>query len=185
MARYVLLVLALCSPLIAWGFGKPVRLLAPHLNGTVCDGPVCVEDPETMAQATALYQAAVGRLSLLGIRFTDKPTFVYCSSTACYRSFGGGRERAIAYPFLGAVIAPESWQMYITQHELVHWFQFGELGAVATMRKPEWFREGMAYVYSEAPHSDIPEHYLPMLEQYQRWHADSSWADVLQRSKEL
>jgi|TARA_R100001509_G_scaffold44063_1_gene23955 hypothetical protein len=103
----------------------------------------------------------------------------------CYQSFGGGNERAVSYPFLGTVIAPASWQRYITQHELIHWFQFYEIGAVSTMMKPEWFREGMAYVYSGAPESDIPEHYLPMMKRYSDWHSEKSWPKVIEQAGHL
>lgn len=183
--RNLLLALVLTSPMMAWGLATPSRLLLPELNGVTCDGPVCVEEPGRMAEAAELYRSATEALSLSGISLNTKPTFVYCSSADCYHSFGGGNERAISYPYLGTVIAPASWQRYITMHELVHWFQFDEIGSVATMLKPEWYREGMAYVYSGAPQTDIPEHYLPMMDQYKAWHADRNWADVLRLAKEL
>jgi hypothetical protein len=56
------------------------------------------------------------------------------------------------------------------------------MGAISTMRKPEWFREGMAYYFSGAPGSDIPTHYLPMIEKYREWHANKSWTDVIEES---
>lgn len=183
--RNLLLALVLASPMMAWGLATPTRLLLPHLNGVVCDGPVCVEDPEQMARAAELYRNSLEALSRAKISLEARPIFVYCSSTTCYRSFGGGNERAISFPYLGTVIAPTSWQRYITMHELVHWYQFEKIGAVATMLKPEWFREGMAYVYSGAPETDIPEHYLPMMERYRQWQKGESLPEMMQRAQEL
>lgn len=180
----LLLVVALI-PTLAWSYAKPFRFILPQLNGVQCNGSVCVEDPNDMGQAIELYGSAITNVSASGIALETKPKFVYCSTTECYQSFGGGNERAISYPFLGTVIAPESWQIYITQHELVHWFQFLEIGSVSTMRKPEWFREGMAYVYSGAPESDIPEHYLPIMQRYRKWHSDKSWPEVIHQARQL
>ncbi|ATZ73325.1 hypothetical protein CWC33_06265 [Idiomarina sp. X4] len=180
------LVLILVSlPVLVWSFAKPVRLLLPHLNDMKCHNSVCVEHTKEMAKAEELYGSAFDAVSSAGIPLRSKPMFVYCSTLECYQSFGGGNERAISYPFLGTVIAPASWQSYITQHELIHWFQFSEIGAVATMMKPEWFREGMAYVYSNAPESDIPEHYLPLMERYKDWHSKKSWTEVIEQAGEL
>ena len=186
MIKKLSLVLAIVLiPALAWSYAKPLRLLLPHLTEVQCNGPVCVEDPRVMNQAIELYGSAVTKIFAADIPLRARPTFVYCSTTECYRSFGGGNERAISYPFLGTVIAPESWQRYITQHELVHWFQFYEIGPVSTMMKPEWFREGMAYVYSSAPESDIPGHYLPMMIKYNEWHSAKSWPEVIQEAGDL
>lgn len=172
-------------PVFAWLYAKPLRLFAPTMNSVHCTGSVCVENRSEMNRAVELYKSAVKSTSDSGIPFKSNPTFVYCSTRECYQSFGGGNERAMSYPFLGTIIAPESWQRHISQHELIHWFQFSEIGSVSTMMKPEWFREGMAYVYSGAPKSDIPEHYLPMMQQYLDWHSDKSWAEVIQQAENL
>jgi hypothetical protein len=164
---------------------KPLRFLTPYLSGVKCYNSVCIDDPKKLESALSLYSSAVDEIRKMGITIPHNPKFVYCTTIKCYQSFGGGRERAISFPFLGTVISPESWQAYITQHELVHWFQFSEIGAISTMRKPEWFREGMAYYFSGAPESDIPTHYLPMIEKYRKWHADKSWVEVIQESKKL
>lgn len=169
-------------PALTWLYAKPFRLLLPHLNGTQCNESVCVEDPRKMEQAIELYDSAIAEIAASDIPLKARPTFVYCSTAECYHSFGGGSERAISYPFLGTIVAPASWQGYITQHELIHWFQFSEIGAVSTMMKPEWFREGMAYVYSGAPDSDIPEHYQPMMKQYSDWHSSKSWSEVIHQA---
>lgn len=172
-------------PGLAWSFAKPIRFLLPHLNGVQCNRSVCVEDPTEMEKAIELYHSAIKAISVAGIPLRSSPIFVYCSTPECYRSFGGCNERAISYPYLGTVIGAESWQSYITKHELIHWFQFYEIGAVSTMMKPEWFREGMAYVHSGAPESDIPERYLPMMKKYRDWHAEMSWSNVIEQADQL
>ena len=186
MVKKLSLILAVALiPALAWSFAKPTRLFLPHLNGMQCNGSVCVEDTKEMEKAIELYGSAIKAISTSGVPLRSRPTFVYCSTMECYQSFGGGNERAVSYPFLGTVIAPASWQRYITQHELIHWFQFYEIGAVSTMMKPEWFREGMAYVYSGAPESDFPEHYLPMMKRYSDWHSEKSWPKVIEQAGHL
>tara|TARA_R100001129_G_scaffold175003_1_gene147781 strand:+ start:5124 stop:5726 length:603 start_codon:yes stop_codon:yes gene_type:complete len=183
--KVVLIFVVVLIPALAWSYAKPIRLLLPNLNGMQCNGAICVEDPKKIDKAADLYESAVENLAAVRISLSASPNFIYCSTAECYESFGGGSERAISYPFLGTVIAPESWQSYITQHELIHWFQFSEIGAVSTMMKPNWFREGMAYVYSGAPESDIPEHYLPMMAKYSDWHSGKSWSEVIHQAGDL
>lgn len=180
-----LVLIVVLIPTLVWLYAKPLRLLLPQLNGVQCNGSVCVDQPKRMNEAVSLYGSAITNISAVDIPMRGRPTFVYCSTVECYQSFGGGDERAISYPFLGTVIAPESRQDYITQHELVHWFQFYEIGSFSTMMKPEWFREGMAFVYSGAPESDIPKHYLPMMAKYKQWHATKSWSEVIQSAEDL
>lgn len=186
MVKKLSLILAVALiPALAWSFAKPIRLFLPHLNGVQCHGSVCVQDTREMEKAIGLYGSAIKAISTADVPLQARPTFVYCSTIECYQSFGGGNERAISYPFLGTVIAPGSWQSYITQHELIHWFQFSEIGPISTMMKPKWFREGMAYVFSGAPESDIPKHYLPMMEKYRDWHSGKSWSEVLHQAGSL
>ncbi|WP_444893794.1 hypothetical protein ACJJI5_13475 [Microbulbifer sp. EKSA008] len=43
----------------------------------------------------------------------------------------------------------------------------------------------MAYLYSGAPDSDIPDHYYPMIQQYKEWHSDMEWNEVISAAREL
>lgn len=176
---------AVVALLLLWSFAKPVRLLIPELNGMYCQGAVCTDDPNRLKEVSALYAEAFDSLSVYGARLDRQPTFVYCTTEASYRSFGGGNERAISYPYLGTLIGPASWQDYITRHELVHWVQFRKLGALTTMQSPEWFREGMAYALSGAPESDIPAHYLPMIARYLDWSDGKTWPQIMRDLKNL
>jgi len=183
--KIILLSAAILILIAAFMAIKPLQFLLPTFVGVKCHNAVCIDDPNRLETAQSLYAAALQNLQSKGIATPLNPRFVYCSTAECYKAFGGGNERAISFPFLGAVIAPESWQVYITQHEFVHWLQFTELGAIATMRKQEWFREGMAYYFSDAPVADIPPHYLPMIERYQQWHGEKSWSEAITEAKNL
>lgn len=166
-------------------FIKPLKILAPEYFAIHCNQSICVEDSNRLTEAKKLYETALASLDNQGLGLNTNPRFIYCSTDKCYKYFGGGNERAISYPFLGTIIAPTSWQVYISQHELIHWTQFDNLGAISTMQKPEWFREGMAYQFSDAPSDDIPEHYLPLIKQYTDWHAEKSWQSIWQESNKL
>jgi hypothetical protein len=185
MKKRLIALVLLSLPALAWSFAKPLRLLVPEWNGVTCTRSVCSDDPARLQHAVSLYRTTLGTFRVEGRPFDHRPRFIYCTTALCYRNFGGGNERAISYPYLGTLIAPTSWQDYITRHELVHWVQFKELGAVTTMRTPVWFREGMAYALSGAPDSDIPDHYRPMIERYERWSAEKSWADIVRLSSAL
>lgn len=148
---------------------KPLRLAAPQILGLSCLERTCVEDAEDLQRAQDLVRAAVREVEVLTGQTVPPLTLVLCSTSECYKSFGGDRERAISFPWLGAVISGPDWQDYIIRHELIHWLQFDRYGAVETMSHPTWFREGMAYALSGAPDWDIPEHYQPMISRYRGW----------------
>lgn len=160
---------ALSAPPAAWALAKPVRLLAPVLNGMTCDGAVCVEEPARLAEAAALYEDALLKIAARGTPLQQRPRMAFCSTDACYRAFGGGAERAITYPWLGSLIAPTSWAPHFARHELIHALQAQELGAIGMLRKPAWFREGMAYAWSEPPPEDMPVQFAPLRAQFEAW----------------
>lgn len=167
----VFLLAALALPLTAWSFAKPVRLLLPELNDVTCSDSVCVDDAGRMLQAKSLYESAHEHVSAKLTPLADRPLMVFCSTAACYRSFGGGSERAITYPKLGSLIAPSSWSPHFARHELVHALQAQELGSIRMMRGPEWFREGMAYSVSDPPGHDMPPQFQKYRTQYEAWAA--------------
>ena len=164
-----LLVLLLALPLVTWVFAKPIRLLLPEQNGVLCADSVCVDDTERMHEARALYDSAHLHVCDKITPLKDRPLMVFCSTDACYRSFGGGPERAITYPRLGSLIAPNSWASHFTRHELVHALQAQELGAIRMMLAPAWFREGMAYSVSDPPSHDMPPQFQGYRDQYESW----------------
>lgn len=161
----------LAAPLTAWAFTKPVRLLAPEWHGLVCRDSVCVDDAAKLAQATALYEAALADVGAALGAVDGRPLMVFCSARDRYRAFGGGAERAITYPHLGSLIAPESWAPYFARRELIHVLRMQRLGAMRMLSAPAWFREGMAYSLSAPPPEDMPEAFVAWRTEYEGWAA--------------
>jgi hypothetical protein len=157
---------------------KPFRIPIAQVFGVQCIDFICYENGTDRQSVEQLYHAAANDISRLHL-LKSRPRFIFCVTSTCYRAFGGGNERAISYPFLGTVIAPDSWQPYIVKHEMVHWLQFQEFGALGTMRKPFWLREGMAYSLSAAPAWDIPQQHSKLVLQYEAWARDKEMHDIL------
>ncbi len=156
----------------------PLRLAAPGFFGAVCSDRVCAEHGADLDEAKALFAAASSAAQSRTGLAIPALNVVMCRSNECYRSFGGGTERAISFPYLGTVIAGRSWQDYIVHHELVHWLQFEHFGAFQTMGFPVWFREGMAYALSGAPDWDIPEAFKPWMAQFREWQSALPVSDI-------
>ena len=167
--KRALLVVLLALPLTAWAFAKPIRLLLPERNDVICADSVCVDDADRMREARALYDSAHSHVHNRLTPLKDRPLMVFCSTAACYRSFGSGAERAITYPKLGSLIAPSSWAPHFARHELIHALQAQELGAVRMMLGPVWFREGMAYSVSDSPSHDMPARFQVYRDQCESW----------------
>ena len=169
LLKRALFVTLLALPFTAWAFAKPIRLLLPQQNGVTCLDSVCVDDPKRMHEAAALYDLAHSYVDIKLTPLNGRPLMVFCSTANCYRSFGGGRERAITYPKLGTLIAPSSWAPHFVRHELVHALQAQKLGAVQMMLSPAWFREGMAYSVSDPPDYDMPQQFESYRDEYESW----------------
>ena len=169
-------------PVAAWGFFKPVRIVAPQLNGVACAGAVCVEDMSTLPAALQLHSEAMSNVAAKLRPLRSPPRAVFCSTRACYHSFGGGMERGVTLFALGVIIPPESWQVYIVEHELIHMLQAQELGLLGRERTPAWFKEGMPFFVSAAPAFDVPDYAQPLIAEYQAWEQrvgrDNVWAEI-------
>ena len=59
MLKKAIPLILLAVPPFAWAFVKPVRVLAPQLEGLTCVERVCVDDPARRADAVKLYQEAL------------------------------------------------------------------------------------------------------------------------------
>ena len=174
-----MLVLVLAAPLVAWAAFKPVRILAPTLNGVSCAGRVCVEDPATMPKATALQRGAMEEVARKLVPLDEAPLTVFCSTRACYRSFGGGMERGATVLDWGVILPPESWVPHIVQHEYIHMLQAQQLGLRGRERTPDWFKEGMPFLLSDPPAYDLPDYARPLVAEYRAWESrvgrDNAW----------
>ena len=176
------LLLTAAIPVAAWALFKPVRIVAPHLNGVTCNGAVCVENPSTLPAALRLHAEAMSNVAARLRPLESPPRAVFCSTRACYQSFGGGMERGAAIFNLGIIIPPDSWQIYIVEHELIHMLQAQELGLRGRERTPPWFKEGMPFFVSAPPAFDLPDYARPLVAEYQAWEQrvgrDNVWAEI-------
>jgi len=57
--RLVVGALLLAAPIAAWALVKPLRVLAPQLEGLACDEWVCIDDASRRAEAKRLYRDAL------------------------------------------------------------------------------------------------------------------------------
>ncbi len=118
------LVLLAAAPAIAWTAFKPVRILAPTLNGVTCAERVCVEERNELACARTLQHDAAAAVARKLAPLEQAPLTVFCSTRECYRSFGGGMERGATLLDWGVILPPESWiALAIVEHEYIHMLQ--------------------------------------------------------------
>ena len=171
-------VLVVAMPALAWTAFKPVRILAPTLNGVTCVDRVCVDDASRLAEASALQRAAVAEVGRKLVPLEQVPVTVFCTTRACYHSFGGGMERGAALFDWGVILPPESWVPYIVEHEYIHMLQSQKLGLLGRQRTPEWFKEGMPFFVSEPPAHELPDYARPLVERYRAWEARIGRANV-------
>lgn len=169
MLKRIALLLLLSAPALAWAFVKYSRIVAPTFNGVTCSGTICVEDPSRFPEAKELYRQSLAEVSKKLVTLNRPPLTVFCSTRACYQSFGGGMERAATIFNLGIIIAPESWVPYLVVHEFIHMAQAQELGAIRMHFTPPWFLEGMPFFISEPPDYDLPDYARPFVAKYSEW----------------
>ncbi len=163
------LLLAVAIPVGAWASFKPIRILAPGLNGVICYDAVCIEEPAQLQRAQELQQQAIEQVAIKLVPLNEAPLTVFCSTRACYQSFGGGMERGATLFNLGVILPPESWVPHIVEHEYIHMLQSQELGLLGRERTPDWFKEGMPFLVSEPPAYDLPDYAKPLAAEYQAW----------------
>lgn len=183
--KLLLLALVIAVPAIAWASFKPIRILAPELNGVTCTERVCVEDPTQLSRAVQLQRDALTQVGEKLVPLASPPRTVFCSTRACYRSFGGGAERGATLFNWGVILPPESWVPHIVEHEYIHMLQAQELGLVGRQRTPGWFKEGMPFLVSQPPDYDLPAYARPLVARYGAWERQIGRKNVWQAVREL
>jgi hypothetical protein len=177
----ILLLSLTAIPIGAWSFFKPIRVIAPELNGVTCAGAVCVEDLSTLSRAEELHETAMVNIAEKLRPLSSPPRAIFCSTRKCYQSFGG-RGRGVAVFDLAVVIAPESWQIHIVEHELIHMLQAQELGLLGREKTPMWFKEGLPFYISDPPVADLPDYAKPLVEEYMAWEGrvgrENIWREI-------
>jgi hypothetical protein len=179
------LALLVASPVVAWAAFKPVRILAPSLNGVTCVARVCVEDHSRLTEAQTLQAAAAAAVGRKLAPLDLLPVTVFCSTRQCYRSFGGGMERGATLFNWGVILPPESWVAHIVEHEYIHMLQAQQLGLLGRQQTPPWFKEGMPFLISQPPAYDLPAYAVPLVAEYQSWEHRVGRKNVWQAAAEL
>lgn len=184
-SKLAALALALVTPLVAWAAFKPVRILAPGLNGVTCTARICVEDPSRLAEAAGLQRNAMAEVARKLLPLEQAPLTVFCSTRECYRSFGGGMERGATLFDWGVILPPESWVAHIVEHEYIHMLQAQQLGLLGRQWTPEWFKEGMPFLVSDPPADDLPVYARPLVARYRAWEQRVGRGNVWKEAADL
>ena len=151
--RLILLIAVLILPLASWTFFKPIRVLAPELNGVTCiTNNICVENLSKKEDAKLLYEKSLNFINNYIGKIENNPRVIFCSSISCFKSFGfhfPAKAKTVGY--FGIVIGPKGWLEIFMRHEMIHYLQVEQLGLYSYVRAPQWFKEGMAYSLSKDP----------------------------------
>lgn len=159
-------------PLAAWALVKPVRVVAPRLEGLTCDEWVCVDDATRRPEATRLYRDALTFVESSVGSLHAVPRAVFCAKPGCSEKFGFTEALAYDVGTFGIVISHRGWRPYLIRHELIHHLQ----------NEPTWFREGMAYSLSQDPRKQLPEPLQGYRSDFEAWfkqvRAARLWAEA-------
>ncbi len=172
MLKRLLLVTMLCTPLAAWAFFKPVRVVAPEWAGLTCvTDSLCTDDVSRSQEAEALYDEALAFVGAALGAIDNKPRAIFCSSDACSASFDLGRRAGMTIGTFGIVINARGWEPFYVRHELIHHLQNERLGMFPAWTKPKWLVEGMAYALSVDPRQTLSEPFQQYRSEFEKWYA--------------
>jgi hypothetical protein len=161
MKKALLIAVLLISlvPVAAWAIYKPVRVLTPELVPDVLcvDQNICIDNESRLLEALELYENGLQFVADAVGPFKKNPRVVFCTTEACYQSFGFERSSACAVGTYGIVVSPRGWKAHYLRHEMIHHRQAEELGLLSPFFYPEWLIEGMAYSLSEDPRRQLAE----------------------------
>jgi hypothetical protein len=186
MLKKAIFLVALALPLAAWAFVKPVRVLAPGLEGVTCEALVCVDDAVRRAEAVALYRDAFEFVQTSVGAMQFEPRAIFCSTHACAEKFGLLRRNAYNVGTFAVVIGDRGWKPYFVRHELIHHLQNERLGSLRTwLFKPVWFREGMAYSLSGDPRRPLPQPLEGYRSRFEAWYGQVGSARLWVEAEQL
>lgn len=186
MRRALAVVIILALPFAAWAFAKPVRVIAPELEGLTCELRICVDDPARRAEAVTLYLDALRSVEASLGPLETRPLAVFCSTRACAQKFGFKGENAYNFGSYAIVIGDRGWKPHFLRHELIHQVQNQRLGSLRMwLFKPVWFREGMAYSLSGDPRNPLPEPLQGYRSAFDAWYRQVGPAHVWTEAERL
>ncbi|MFA6051723.1 MAG: hypothetical protein WCW33_06615 [Candidatus Babeliales bacterium] len=171
MLKRLSLIGMLCIPVAAWAFVKPVRVVAPALAGLSCiNDTLCTDDVSRFEEAAKLYDEALHFVESSVNSIENKPRVIFCSTDACFQSFGFRKQAGANIGIFGIVISPRAWKPYYVRHEIIHHLQNEKLGMIKAWREPQWFMEGMAYSLSEDPRQKLSEPFEQYRSKFEVWY---------------
>jgi len=183
MLKRLLLICVLCIPVTAWAFFKPVRVIAPELTGLSCiNDIICTDDVSLYEETAALFEEALYYVGSSVGTIEQNPRVIFCSTQACFQSFGLGKASAATIGTFGIVMSPRAWKPYYVRHEMIHHLQNEKLGMIRVWRDPKWIIEGMAYALSQDPRSKLSEPFEQYRSQFKVWYKqvgkEQLWREV-------
>ncbi len=183
------LVLAVLSalPLVTWAAFKPIRVLAPELVGVQCTDPsICIDDLTKLKEAQALRDESITFVESRIGKVREVPTYIFCSTAECAKSFGFTTNVAFHVGTSGIVIGPGGWHPHFARHELIHHLQMENIGSWhALFFTPTWFIEGMAYSLSEDPRRPLPQPFEGWRSEFELWQASVPSQDLWAKARAL
>ena len=186
ITKRVALLAVLSIPLATWAFWKPIRALAPEWAGVTCyAGGVCTDDPSRIPEALALKRGAIEHVERKAGLLQEAPRVIFCTTTACEKSFGFTGNAAYNVGASGLVVSSRGWQPHFIRHELIHHLQVERIGGFRMLlHTPTWLIEGMAYSMSEDPRHPLQEPWESYRTKYEQWASHTPAEAVWVRAKE-
>ncbi len=151
------LIVLLVIPGACWAFYKPVRVLAPELNGFTCfTDTICTEEMARYEEASVLYVEAFAFVNAVVGAIEDPPRAVFCSTRDCFESFGFDQAAAHTVRVSGIVMSPQGWKSHHMRHEMIHHLQAERLGVFERWRGPVWSRREWLMRWARMPDPFCP-----------------------------
>ena len=187
MIKWLLIIILLLMPFVAWVFFKPIRVLAPELIGVACiNSRVCIDDKTQIEIADDLYGNALHFVEISVAAVEAEPRVIFCATSECSEFFGLGKRSAITLGTYGIIVSPRAWKPHYLRHEMIHHVQFEKLGIVKLwFTSPKWFTEGMAYYLSEDPRPVLAEPHESYRSQFASWYQQTERANLWQEAEKL
>ena len=171
MLKRILLICTFRIPVALWTFYRPTRVLVPELAGIPCASDViCMDNMSRYKEAVELYGEAYEFVNSFVGAIEKKPRAIFCTSEACFQSFGFKRRAAGTVGISGVVIGPRGWKDYYMRHEFIHHLQAERMGTLRQLFAPTWFTEGMAYSFSQDPRPNLSETSQQYRDEFEEWY---------------
>lgn len=160
-------------------FYKPSRILIPEINSVACaTSSICIDDMTRLREAEELIARAVIEMEDKLGPLKNYPKTVFCSTQACYESFGFKDAAAHAIGRSGIVIGPRGWQPHYVKHEVIHYWQAENIGVIRMLFVDDWIIEGMAYALSDDPRSELEQPWQSYRMQFSDWFRTVDRVDI-------